>query len=153
MTNTDTLSDALRAFGEACGLPDLVLDEDGVAGIEVGDDQVTFFLSETPIEHLLITTLIAQLDPADTQSPRALMRTNFASWFSGAMTVGLDENGAVVGAATLPAMAASGEALTELVRGLLSAAERTRQALLNVAAADSGTDMSVRTNRAATPMA
>lgn len=153
MTDTDTLSDALRAFGEVCGLSDLVFDDDGVAGIEVGDNQVTFFLSEDPVDHLLITTPIAQLDPADTQSPRKLLRTNFASWLSGAMTVGLDANGAVVGAATLPAVAASGEALTELVRELLSAAEKTRQALLDVATADPGTDLLVRTKRAATPMA
>lgn len=130
MTGTDILSDALCAFGEACGLQGLDFDEDGVSGIEVGTVPVTFFVSETPVPHLLITTLIARLDPGDTLGPRTLMRTNFASWFPGAMTVGLDEDGAVVGTATLPAAAASGETLSDLVRALLSAAEQTRQALL-----------------------
>lgn len=150
MTDTDTLSDALRAFGDICGLPGLVFDEEGVAGIEVGNDPVTFFLADAPVPHILITTLIARLDPDDTVGPRTLMRTNFAGWLSGAMTVGLDEDGAVVGTATLPAAAASGETLSELVHGLLSAAEQTRRALLHADVTGPETDTF---NRATTPMA
>ena len=130
MTSADILSDALRAFGEACGLRDLAFDEEGVAGVEVDNAPVTFFIAETPVPHLLIMTLIARLDPNDTLGPRKLMRANFASWLSGAMTVGLDQDGAVVGAATLPAAAASGETLSDIVHALLSAAGQTRRALL-----------------------
>lgn len=130
MTGADILSDALRAFGAACGLRDLAFDEEGVAGIEVDNAPVTFFIAETPLPHLLIMTLIARLDPNDMLGPRKLMRANFAGWLSGAMTVGLDQDGAVVGAATLPAAAASGETLSDVVRGLLSAAEQTRRAFL-----------------------
>lgn len=150
MTDTDRASDALRAFGEACGLLGLDFDEDGVAGLEVGDNQVTFFLRETPVPHILIMTLITRLDPGDVSSPRILMRTNFASWFSGAMTVGLDDDGAVVGAATVPTVAANGETLAEFVRGLVSVAEKTRQALHQP---DPGTQTPVTIDHASTPMA
>lgn len=150
MTDRERLSDALRAFGGSCGLPGLDFDEDGVSGIEVGDNKVTFFLCEAPVPHVLITTLITRLDPGDVLSPRILMRTNFASWLSGAMTVGLDDDGAVVGAATVPAVAANGETLTEFVRELVSVAEKTRQALLQ---ADPGTQTPVTIDHASTPMA
>ena len=123
------LNVALKAFGEECGLNDLGLDAEGRANIEVEGAPVAMWLAEEPVPHLMITVLIARLDPSDRDGPCILLRRNLAGWLTGAMTLGLDEDGAAIGYASLPAVAATARLLGDMVFALVTAAEDVREAL------------------------
>ena len=93
MSQRAKVDSVLAEFARTCGLTELILDEQGRAGLAIGGRPLTLSYLEEPAELLVCCIEIAEIADDDQATPAFLAELTFTTWMRGIMTIGLSEDG------------------------------------------------------------
>jgi len=127
MSRESFVAGIVSELGAAIGLPDLALDETGRVSLLLDGVPLTLTYETDPLELLWLLVDLGEVDTERAGPLRALLQMGFLTWSANRLTIGLTDDGRVVGHTVVPVVNLDRFLLEEVLRHVLETAKAVRE--------------------------